>query len=469
MECLLSFKRVSSTIHFNQLKGIFHPFYRFIHVGNVISLRQYAQEGAYLHSHNEFYPEGSKQQQVTAYPHRDHNNDWIVRMPVGSQEEKFTLKHGDIIRLEHKVTQRFLHSHEIPAPISDKEHHKEISCYGFQPENISDTNDHWRIEIVDHAGNIADDANSKKSKFFINFQVEARKTLFKLTHVNLGCVLQTARKALPEWGFKQHEITCGRETLRTNSIFVVEDNENESDLDAELVDYPEASFWDKFLELNSLMWSTNAKLTGEHPFESRPSSWPFLSRGIGFWNGNDATAVKNQDGSETVIPANEKFQNQQVYMLGNPLVWWMSSISIFSLTICLVFNALLQQRNKSFIKDPKMMSFCLLLSVSYFAHYLPFYLMKRQLFLHHYLPAYYFAILSTVVPINLIHKFSGSVNSRILKFAVLSIFALVVAAVIAVYVEFSKIGYGLKMTSDECNRLKWLDSWDINCGNLVPQ
>ncbi|KAF5350848.1 hypothetical protein D9757_012845 [Collybiopsis confluens] len=47
-------------------------------LGSEISIRHYNTQGGYLHSHASVYPTGSKQQQITLYPHRDQNNDWRV-------------------------------------------------------------------------------------------------------------------------------------------------------------------------------------------------------------------------------------------------------------------------------------------------------------------------------------------------------------------------------------------------------
>ncbi|KAF5387407.1 hypothetical protein D9757_007803 [Collybiopsis confluens] len=49
-----------------------------IALGSEISIRHYNTQGGYLHSHASVYPTGSKQQQITLYPHRDQNNDWRV-------------------------------------------------------------------------------------------------------------------------------------------------------------------------------------------------------------------------------------------------------------------------------------------------------------------------------------------------------------------------------------------------------
>ena len=50
--------------------------------------------------------------------------------------------------------------------------------------------------------------------------------------------------------------------------------------DAEKVNYKLPGFFGKFIELQKVMWITNAGLTDRHTYDSRPSSWPRLRRGI---------------------------------------------------------------------------------------------------------------------------------------------------------------------------------------------
>lgn len=56
------------------------------------------------------------------------------------------------------------------------------------------------------------------------------------------------------------------------------------------------------------MWETNAGLTERHAYDSRPSSWPLLKRGINFW----------------------AKEHRQVYLIGNPFVWWASTGAVLA-------------------------------------------------------------------------------------------------------------------------------------------
>lgn len=152
--------------------------------------------GGYLHSHRHFYPAGSKQQQITCYPFRDLNSDFLIKPPIEIVQENndtksvettrdgfVPIRHGDIIRLEHMSTQRRLHSHEVRPTISDDKEHNEASGYG-EPGFLGDTNDHWRVEFVDRS----------------HASLKAMSTKFRLVHVNTGCKLFSHALKLPEWG-----------------------------------------------------------------------------------------------------------------------------------------------------------------------------------------------------------------------------------------------------------------------------
>lgn len=377
-----------------------------LYYGSIIRLRQFKSTGPFLHSHPHMYPEGSKQQQITGYHHRDQNNLWIVRRPMvvnvtyvadplpSEHKELVPLRHGDKIRLEHIATGRFLHSHPVEPPVSNKEHHYEVSAYGHHPSEFSDLNDNWTILITDSKGNPKDEPEEGK----LGEPIHAMETTFRLTHQLLGCHLNTAGKLLPDWGFKQNEITCSREAKRSNAMWAFETNEHPLiDLSkAELVSYPKLGFWGKFVELNVRMWKSNAGLSADHPFASRPWTWVWLSRGLGFWNGNHipdiervhrlkediknglkpaqppqqqeqpALAQVDENGNVIENPpvqqqqqpaaADEyqltpqeqqeqtqlaqdlaKFKGQQIYLIGNPVFWWATSatLGVFIATLVL--------------------------------------------------------------------------------------------------------------------------------------
>ena len=168
--------------------------------GSKFTLKNMGYGGGLLHSHVQTYPEGSNQQQVTCYHHKDANNDWFFypnRDEPEYDEEAPISFVGDkkVIRLIHAQTGRNLHSHAVAAPVTKADF--EVSCYGNL--TVGDDKDHWQIEVVN------DVASSDRTK------IRTLTTAFRLKHTSQGCYLRAGNVNLPQWGFKQIETTCVKE------------------------------------------------------------------------------------------------------------------------------------------------------------------------------------------------------------------------------------------------------------------
>ncbi|KAJ9101752.1 hypothetical protein QFC21_003091 [Naganishia friedmannii] len=302
--------------------------YADVALGSTISIRHVNTQGGYLHSHAHSYPTGSNQQQITLYPHRDENNNW--RVINGSSESgpaaydwaQLPLQYvedGTTIRLEHIITEKRLHSHDVRPPISEVEFQNEVSGYGF-PGFAGDANDDFVVEI-------APQTRGGKDKRKARHRIRTLRSHFRLRHVMTGCYLFSHKVKLPEWGFEQQEVTCNKNPTWDNSLWYVETNTHpQLGPGSETVNYHKPGFLAKFLELQSVMWQTNQGLTDRHAYDSRPSSWPVLRRGINFW-------VKEQ---------------KQVYLIGNPVTWWTSTLAVLAY---LGLRALLVLREKRGYRD----------------------------------------------------------------------------------------------------------------------
>ncbi|ORY53429.1 PMT-domain-containing protein [Rhizoclosmatium globosum] len=404
-----------------------------------IHLRHHATNGGYLHSHKHDYPTGSKQQQMTVYPFKDENGEFLIAPPLLVKNDTGYvvpvtklqyLKNGDIVRLIHVKTGRKLHSHNVKAPVTVNDHHWEVSGYGDDSWN-GDTNDNWIVRIADKSVSHDDPR-----------PIKAINTRVRFIHVNnRHCGLFSHDKKLPEWGFDQQEVTCAENSGRPGAVWLIEANTNPFlPPNAKKVNFKKPGFFAKFIELHGTMWSINQGLTGKHPYESRPIEWPVLNRGILFW-------TEKSNGP------------RQIYLIGNPIVWWTSTITVLSLSVLLVAGVLLMKRSVPILSNLalyKTWNASLILFSGWFLHYFPFFLMKRQLFIHHYFPALYFAILSTGVIFELLtHKLSRA-SRMVLAGAFLAI-------VFLVYLDFSPLAYGNLMHRHHCERLKWGKHWDWTC------
>lgn len=167
-------------------------------IGSRVTLKNMGYGGGLLHSHVQSYPEGSGQQQITCYHHKDANNDWFFypnrTSPEWDPQSNNTQFIGDkdVLRLFHAQTGRNLHSHQVAAPVTKADW--EVSCYGNT--TVGDEKDHWTVEVVNDA------ASSDRSR------IRTLTTAFRLKHTVLGCYLRAANVNLPQWGFKQIETSC---------------------------------------------------------------------------------------------------------------------------------------------------------------------------------------------------------------------------------------------------------------------
>ncbi|KAK2743415.1 hypothetical protein FQN57_004880 [Myotisia sp. PD_48] len=418
--------------------------------GSKVSLRHHNTQGGYLHSHSHMYPTGSKQQQITLYPHKDENNIWVLEnqtQPLGpygqiqgpTAWDNLTaefIEDGATLKLYHVATDRRLHSHDVRPPVTEADWQNEVSAYGYEGFE-GDANDLFRVEIVK---SLSEGEVAKK-------RLRTIQTKFRLIHVMTGCALFSHKVKLPEWGFEQQEVTCAKSGSLPNSIWYVEQNIRVSlPPDAEKVNYKRPGFFAKFWELQQVMWRTNAGLLDSHAWDSRPPSWPVLLRGINFWGRN----------------------HRQIYLIGNPVIWWSSTVAIFIYVVFKGFSILRWQRGFKDYSNVTFKRFDYEIGTTVLGwalHYFPFYLMARQLFLHHYFPALYFAILAFCQ----IYEFAANrITNKpsILGKAFIVIF---VALSIVAFAMLSPLAYGNPWTKDLCQQTKLLKGWDYDCNTFYNE
>lgn len=423
--------------------------------GSRVSIRHWNTQGGYLHSHSHMYPTGSKQQQITLYPHKDENNIWILENQTlpevldGPKPEgpkawdnmgPINIEDGAVIRLYHITTDRRLHSHDQRPPVTEADWQNEVSAYGYEGFE-GDANDFFRVEIIK---SMSDGAEAKK-------RLRTIQTKFRLVHLMTGCVLFSHKVKLPDWAFEQQEVTCARGGTLPNSIWYIEGNVHplmSSQANVEKVNYRNPGFFGKFWELQKVMWKTNAGLVESHAWDSRPPSWPVLRRGINFWGKH----------------------NRQIYLLGNPVIWW-STTALIGLYIAIKGLAVLRwQRGYRDYSNVTFKRFDYEVGMSILGwafHYFPFYLMARQLFLHHYLPALYFAILALCQMYDFVaYRFGGLGLKQYPAIGQAAAVAFLAVA-ITVFTVYSPLVYGNPWTRDQCNSVKLFGTWDWDCNNFL--
>jgi dolichyl-phosphate-mannose-protein mannosyltransferase len=96
------------------------------------------------------------------------------------------------------------------------------------------------------------------------------------------------------------------------------------------------------------------------------------------------------------------------------------------------------------------------LVVGWATHYFPFYLMTRQVFLHHYFPSLYYSIFQVCT----VFDFA---TSRVSPKARLKTFALILIMAVWSWSIFKPVTYASRWTRSACERARWKRSWDFGC------
>ncbi|KAI8637449.1 glycosyltransferase family 39 protein [Parasitella parasitica] len=414
---------------------------------------QHKETRAFLHSHALTYPAkyddgrySSQGIQVTGNMQPDINSYWRIK-PAGPVDDALapqkSVRHNDVVQLEHVGTGFDLLTHDVAAPWMPTNQE-------FTTTNVASRYNEtlFRVQLDDH----------KKNPVWTTLMKSV-----KLIHVRTGVALWCNNRNLPDWGLNHLEINGNKKSAEERNFWVATDilglNATEINLKKqETKVIKEMSFLSKFLELQTKMITHNNKLTGSHPYQSSPSVWPLMLRGISYWTKDDTKS--------------------QIYLTGNVAGWWsaLACICLFSLTS--VIDMAFRKRQVFLLAETSRIrlnrsgGFFLLLWAT---HYFPFYLMARSLYLHHYLPALAcsYLLLGAVFE----QLFIDGVNSPISyqpgdkKYTISQAHSTIKSYIAAfvlismqfmVYLFLSPMTYGTPgMSTEEATRHKVLASWDI--------
>ena len=456
---------------------------RAVYFDSVIKFKS-KTEKSYLHSHKHLYPESygggrmsSGGQQVTGYHHPDENNDWIIIQAnsttdfqanvstSGQNKSRVIVKDGDIIRLKHVITGKYLISYDnIPSPATAA--NQEVSAASLQDEN-DEKYPHtlWKVEM------------SKGE-----YELYSKISLFKLRHVSTGTILRTAHAKLPDWGYKQNEISAGilednravwtvdmitslgsikkwkqplpqhllkmkkgmihtteeevEENANEEIDYLPEQSEEEKQKAVAYLEQKKPGFFKKFAEYFAVQVEANNRLIEEGPPETTPAKWPLLVHGQPFWGSKEG--------------------DQKVYLLGNPFSWYLaffSTVTFVGLLICDVFCLrrnvpFLNEQQRNFLYEKG----CYFL-LCYVLHYLPFFVMGRILYFHHYLPSYLFSALVFASLYQVLAIRYKVLNSKVT-------IGVIAFLIIAFWTAFSCLSYATPQTPEYFKSLQWRERWN---------
>ncbi|KAG6845492.1 hypothetical protein H0H87_008389 [Tephrocybe sp. NHM501043] len=413
----------------------------------------------FLHSHVERYPltyedgrVSSQGQQVTGYAHNDTNNNWQI-IPTRALPETGRgriVRHNDVVQLLHVNTRSHLLTHDVASPLMPT--NQEFTTW--PKDDFSRYNDTlFQVVLIEgHEG------QAWKSK----------ASYFRLVHVPTKVSMWTHSKTLPDWAFNQLEINGNKNPTEKSATWfvdnIISDENGEEVLNRDEkppVKEPKSmNFFKKFAELQLLMLQHNAGLTASHPYASSPINWPFLLSGISFWT--------------------ETETSKQIYLIGNIVGWWTCVVALSVYVGILGADLLARRRGIDPIPDPARNR--LWNNVGFFllvwgVHYAPFFLMNRQLFVHHYLPSHLasaliagavlqFVLSDTInYPISLRGTSTRARPSQYSDIGIKGPVILVIfsAILFAVYVFMAPLTYGTPgLDGDTVNSKRLLTTWTLH-------
>ncbi|KAJ1920639.1 Protein O-mannosyltransferase 2 [Mycoemilia scoparia] len=402
--------------------------------GSEITIKSNSAGIGLLHSHKDAYPGGSKQQQITCYGHSDSNNNWIVHRAHGKatsydDEPISYVMDGDVIRLVHKQTNRNLHTHQVPGHITTSDW--EVSAYGNNTK-FPDPNDHWVVELID-----------KPNRSGSQNQVKALMTRFRLRSATQNCYLRASGKNLPQWAWGQAEVVCDRKKLSKDSgnIWNVEVHTNSRLPKSDPKDF-NSNFFSDAWTLNVAMGRTNNALVPDDdkvdPISSVPLDWLFNRVGLRMCGWED--------------------DRYKFFLIGNPVIWWSSTFICIAFFPLQVLYYLIRYRRGHVDFTPQALDQFMfttgILWAGWFIHYFPYFIMGRVLYLHHYFPSAYFAMLLLAYEVDFCSR-RLLPKSRFNRMAVL----LYGAAAFANFMFFAPFTFGFNYSPKELSNRQWISTW----------
>lgn len=412
-----------ATLEGNQM----HIQSRPVKYGNTIRLKSRLEE-IFLHSHKHNYPlrhdDGkisSQGQQVTGYPSEDANNYWKI-LPLQADRMGEQLRSGDLFRLIHVATGKALYTHDVASPLTRT--NMEVTLMDHEdPEKAASTV--WQVEIV--AG---------------PDRLMTKSCHLKILHNVHKVALTNHQQPLPKWGFGHREINGDKRGQDENSKWIVWEVSDPLELaEAEALQKrrpTRLSFLQKFWELQIASIRTNAKLIDNHPFKSDPISWPWVTRGISFW---------------------DKGGEARIYLLGNIVAWYTCLFGLVAFCVISYLGIYRWRRGEeqSATNDQlKLVYRGGFLLVGWLLHYAPFFAMSRTLYVHHYLPAYLLSAMVTGVVVDYALQRAHARK----KLALMAVLGVLVYAVAATFWYFYPITYGTYVKTVVLKKKKWLSTWD---------
>ncbi|KAG7192831.1 Dolichyl-phosphate-mannose--protein mannosyltransferase 4 [Scheffersomyces spartinae] len=420
-----------------------------VHYGDIVTIR-HKQTDSLLRSHDAVYPlryeDGrisSNSQQVTAIKFtdgasQDVMNQWMVLRDDPSNFATGPVHTNDVIRLQHVGTGGILWTHDVASPLKATHEEFTIALGPLIDEKHKET-----LFRLRYADSVSSNNNKNPKKL-----VKTKATSFRVLHVDTVVAMWTHDdELLPEWGFGHQEVCGNKKIPDGDNVWTFDEIVNLDPKDPRAIYVPKPvktmPFLKKWWELQLLMFKHNNMLSSEHPYASQPESWPLALSGVSFFNNNEA--------------------KKQIFFTGNIIGFWIQ-VALLSIFVGIVLADQISRRRNVYVLTDRARSTLYntlgFLFIAYCAHYFPFFLMNRQKFLHHYLPAHLIAGLfgGALVDFMCTNITNKSLPQTVNKPKLYIIVGGATSAIVWFFFYFSPLVYGDKSLSPaQVQSRQWLD------------
>ncbi len=195
------------------------------------------------------------------------------------------------------------------------------------------------------------------------------------------------------------------------------------------------NFFEKLIEINKQLYLSQKSITTAHPSGTKWYTWPIMQRGVYLWHNNDWSAREEKN---------------ELYILGNPPIYWLGTLSIVFLIIYTMWLAIRRFKKRAWATvDPDKNKLLLFLLFGYLMNLLPYLFIGRTLFLYHYETALVFSIIAIAAVL----EYFCPTEKRTRVAIVL------VTTAFLIFLYFSPLTYGTPITPKELDKRMWLSTW----------
>lgn len=200
-------------------------------------------------------------------------------------------------------------------------------------------------------------------------------------------------------------------------------------------------FFHDFIHLNVAMMTSNNALVPDPDKQDDLASkwwqWPILHVGLRMCSWDDKVT--------------------KYFLLGNPFTYWVTTASLGVFGLVVAWYLVRWQRGYRELNNAEVDQIHysgVYPIIGWVLHYLPFVIMARVTYVHHYYPALYFAILTFGF---LVDWFLRNRNKVVQYVA----YGLMYSVVVGLYIYFIPICWGMTGPNKEYRYMKWFDRWRV--------